>query len=161
MRTPAELLALIQERRTARPQELTLNVKQQAFYDLVLAGKSCVLIGSAGTGKTACLKNTLQAVAQLPTETPLKGEHKYLRVGSPSSVCVAYTRRAVQNIARATGHPSCLTIHKTLEYSPTYEEVFDTESGELRTTMRFRPLRTQHNPLEANINRIIIFGIMI
>ena len=115
-----------------------------------------MLIGSAGTGKTACLKKTLQAVTQLPTETPLKGEHKYLRVGSPSSVCVAYTRRAVQNIARATGHPSCLTIHKTLEYSPTYEEVFDTERGEMCTTMRFRPLRTQHNPLEANINRIII-----
>ena len=133
MRSPTEILAALRAARSTT--DITLNTKQREFYDTVLSGKSCVLIGAAGTGKTTCLKAALEAVAQLPTETPLRDAHKYLQVGASSSVCTSFTRRAVSNLARAVGSAfasNCITIHKLLEYQPTYEEVQDEETMEYK-----------------------------
>ena len=157
MRSPTEILAALRAARSTT--DITLNTKQREFYDAVLSGKSCVLIGAAGTGKTTCLKAALEAVAQLPTETPLRDAHKYLQVGASSSVCTSFTRRAVSNLARAVGSAfasNCITIHKLLEYQPTYEEVQDEETMEYKTVMRFKPMRTRYNPLDSAIQRIIM-----
>lgn len=156
MRSPSEILAAV---RAARSNGIVLNAKQREFFDAILSGKSCVLIGAAGTGKTTCLRAALEAVTQLPTETPLQGAHKYLKVGTPSSVCTSFTRRAVSNLARAVGSAfasNCITIHKLLEYQPTYEEVQDEETMETKTVMRFKPMRSRYNPLDPAIKRIII-----
>jgi exodeoxyribonuclease V alpha subunit len=138
--------------------DIQLNAKQQEFRDLVLSGRDCVLIGAAGTGKTTCLKAVIAALATLPTATPLKGAHKYLLEGTPSTVLTSFTRRAVNNLKRAVSadfKPNCITLHKLLEYEPHYYEVVDPETGEDRKTMQFQPARSIYNPLDSSIRTIV------
>jgi exodeoxyribonuclease V alpha subunit len=139
--------------------EIELNAEQQAFKDLVLSGKDCVLIGAAGTGKTTCLKAVIQALAHQPTSSPLQGAHKYLVAGTPPTVLTSFTRRAVNNLKRAVSadfKSNCVTIHKLLEYEPHYFEVVDEETGDTRNTMRFEPGRTMYNPLDSSIQTLVI-----
>jgi ATP-dependent exoDNAse (exonuclease V) alpha subunit len=138
--------------------DIELNIEQQAFRDLVLTGKDCVLIGAAGTGKTTCLKAVIQALAQLPTATLLKGDHKHLVEGTPSTILTSFTRRAVNNLKRAVSadfKTNCITLHKLLEYEPNYFDIIDPETGEERTTMRFEPARNIYNPLDPSIRTIV------
>ena len=38
---------------------ITLNVEQQQFVSLVAQGRSCCLVGAAGTGKTTAVKEAI------------------------------------------------------------------------------------------------------
>ena len=138
---------------------ITYNEKQQQFINLASSHKSCILIGAAGTGKTTCMKGTVSALAQSPDTGILKGhDHKHLPEGVPGIVVLAYTRRATNNIRRNMDESmkaNCITIHKFLEYAPTYFEVLN-EAGESKTTMQFLPSRNQDNPLPRQITTIII-----
>lgn len=137
---------------------ITYNDKQKAFIDLAASGKSCVLIGAAGTGKTTCQKGATQALIQSGKAGVFDGAHKYLRVGTPGIVICAYTRRAAANIAAnlpADLRANCMTIHALLEYEPVYYEVEDPTTGEYKKTMRFEPRRHAGNPLPASIKTII------
>ena len=139
--------------------DIQLNQKQQEFMNLVLSGADCVLIGAAGTGKTTCLKAVIQALATLPTAIPLKGAHKYLTEGTPSTILTSFTRRAVNNLKRAVSSDfksNCITLHKLLEYEPHYYEVIDPETGEEKKTMQFQPSRSIYNPLDSSIRTIVI-----
>jgi exodeoxyribonuclease V alpha subunit len=51
---------------------------------------------------------------------------------------------------------NCITIHKLLEYQPIFYEVYDPETGETKTTMKFQETRNQHNPLPPEISTIVI-----
>ncbi len=139
---------------------ITLNSKQLEFVSLAASGKSCVLIGAAGTGKTTCQKAVTQALITNGTAGTIKstGGHKHLVSGSPGIIICAYTRRAVANIRKNVStelQGNCITIHKLLEYQPVYYEVTDPETGKDRTTMRFEATRNASNPLPDSIHTII------
>lgn len=134
------------------------NAKQQLAINNAQQGKSFVLIGAAGTGKTTTLKGALQALTVNDLIIPLRSGTKHLQYGAPGVVLVSYTRRAVRQIARQMppelkGH--CLTIHKLLEFEPVFYEYEDTE-GNLKKTMRFEPTKHRNNPLPKELLRVIV-----
>jgi exodeoxyribonuclease V alpha subunit len=137
---------------------ITYNSKQSDFVSLASSGKSCCLIGPAGTGKTTAMKGTVQALIQSSTCGILQNhDHKHLLHGVPGVVICAYTRRATNNIRRNMTDDmkaNCITIHKLLEYGPEYFQILN-ENGEERTSMRFAPMRNLANPLPREITTII------
>lgn len=136
------------------------NAEQQAFISLALAGKSCILIGAAGTGKTTTMRGTIESLLR-SKYIPKMGDdsHKHLPSGTPGIVCVSYTRRAVSNLRRAMPPDlvnNCITIHKLLEYQPCFYEVTDPTTGDTKNKMVFEPNRHKYNPLSSNIKIVII-----
>lgn len=138
---------------------ITYNTKQQEFVTLASSGVSCVLIGAAGTGKTTCMKGTVQSLIQNGKAGLLESSgHKHLQSGTPGIVICAYTRRAVNNIRKNLSDDvssNCITIHKLLEYQPFYYEVMDEMTGDTKTKMEFKPSRSAANPLPSSIRTII------
>lgn len=138
---------------------ITYNEKQQEFIDLALEGKSCVLIGSAGTGKTTCMRGLIETLIQKSHIPQLSAPHKHLHVGTPGIVIISYTRRAVSNIKKVLSNDlkeNAITYHKLMEYEPVFYEVIDEVTGEAKNTMKFEPCRNQFNPLDPNIHTIIV-----
>ena len=140
---------------------ITLNSKQREFVSLAgRQGKSAVLIGAAGTGKTTCQRAVCTAAIQSGHAGILQADgHKHLQSGHPGIVICAYTRRAVANIRKnlpADLQANAITIHKLLEYQPTYYDVQDPQTGEYKTTMKFQATRNAENPLPSTI-RVLIF----
>jgi exodeoxyribonuclease V alpha subunit len=136
------------------------NAKQQEFINLVLAGKSCILLGAAGTGKTTCMQGVISALIQSGKAGLLDGEdHKYLPAsGAPGIVVTAFTRRAVSNIRRVmnTGmKENCITTHKLLEYQPVYYTVIDDE-GKEKNTMCFEATRNCIRKLPSSIRIVAV-----
>ena len=134
------------------------NEKQRQAITFGQQGKSFVLIGAAGTGKTTTLKGVLQALTINHLVEPLKSGTKYLSTGSPGIVLVSYTRRAVRQIARQMPpelRAHCLTIHKLLEFEPIFYEYTDPE-GNIKKTMKFEPTKHRGNPLPRELTRIIV-----
>lgn len=143
---------------------ITLNDKQLHAKEMALSGKSYVLIGAAGTGKTTTQRAVAEALLQdkrLSSSTfktySSSGERLYK--SAPSIAFVAYTRRAASNLRKAI-HKSedlkdalqynIMTIHTLLEYEP--ETYFDIV--EKKEKFRFSPRRTASNPLD--ITHLII-----
>lgn len=143
-------------------EAITYNPQQQEAITTATAGKSFVLIGAAGTGKTTCSQGSISAIIGNPELgiTPLQAEgHSYLPNGTPGVVIVAYTRRAVNNIRKVQSEEmknNCITVHKLLEYRPEYYEITDPETFETKRTMRFEPNRNAGNPLPTSIHTIIV-----
>lgn len=138
---------------------ITYNSQQQAFIDLARERKSCVLIGSAGTGKTTCMRGTLETLLSENFVPKIESPHKHLNPHSPGIVIISYTRRAVANIQKVLPpdlKANAITFHKLMEYEPMFYEVEDPETGNLRKTMKFEPKRNELNPLPANIQTLII-----
>jgi exodeoxyribonuclease V alpha subunit len=140
-------------------QIIHYNTKQQEFVTLAGSGADAILIGAAGTGKTTCMKGTVQALIQNGIVGLLQAAgHKHLLDGTPGLVICAYTRRAVNNIRKNLStdvQANCITIHKLLEYQPVYYEVSDPMTGDTKTKMNFEPTRNQMNPLPSSIRTII------
>lgn len=140
--------------------EITYNEEQLRFIDLATSGKSCILIGAAGTGKTTCQRGAVISLIQSGHAGILQSDgHKYLRDNTPGIVICSFTRRAVANIRRNISEDmksNCLTIHALLEYEPVYHEVFDAELGRDIKTMAFEPTRNSYRPLPPSINVCII-----
>jgi len=140
---------------------ITYNDAQSSFVKMAgVEGRSAVLIGAAGTGKTTCQKGVVQALIQSGRAGILDSQgHKHLPPGQvPGIVIVAYTRRAVANIRRnlpADIQANCITIHKLLEYQPVYYDVEDPSTGDTKTTMKFEATRNADNPLPTSIRTII------
>lgn len=141
-------------------EAITYNPQQQEFIDLISSGKSCVLIGAAGTGKTTCSQGGIAALIAAGNIPPLQIDgHKHLLLGGPGILIISYTRRAVNNIRKVQSKDmqgNCITSHKLLEYQPEYYELEDPETGETKKTMRFEPKRDASNPLPASIHTIIV-----
>lgn len=141
-------------------EAITYNTEQQAFINLIGSGKSCVLIGAAGTGKTTCSKGGIAALIASGRVPSLQADgHKYLIDGAPGVLIISYTRRAVNNIRKVQSQDlkdSCITSHKLLEYQPEYYEITDQETGLTKKTMQFLPARCADNPLPDTIRTIIV-----
>ena len=136
--------------------KLSFNPEQLAAIELGLQGKSFCLIGAAGTGKTTVTQELISRLQRAAHMRPLADSTKHLNQGAPGIVICGFTNKAVNNIRKKLpenlqGH--CITIHKLLEYAPTYYEIADDE-GNMRTTMRFEPSRFAGNPL-PHISTII------
>lgn len=140
-------------------ETITYNAKQAEFIALATAGKSAVLLGAAGTGKSTCQRGTVSSLILSGRAGILDaGGHKHLKDGTPGIVVCAYTRRAVNNIRKVMPEDmkdNCISIHKLLEYEPEYYEVIDEETGLERKSMRFIPTRNRMRPLPSSIKTII------
>lgn len=139
--------------------EITYNSKQTEFIKIASSGKSCVLIGAAGTGKTTCQKGVVNALNESGFLGKLEANgHKHLISDTPGIVICAYTRRAVANIRRNMPiefQSNCITIHKLLEYEPVYFTVIDEETGREINKMAFEPARDEFNPIPSTIKTVV------
>lgn len=140
--------------------KVVYNLQQGQFIQLVMQGKSCALIGPAGTGKTTSTRGAILSLIQSNKVPKLEIlNHKHLSSGTPGIVCTSFTNKAVQNTKRvlpADLRHNCLTIHKLLEYQPEYYEVWDDKTSKYKKTMRFVPSRNSSNPLPPSLQVIII-----
>lgn len=138
---------------------ITYNTAQQRAIDLISSGESCVVIGAAGTGKTTIQKGSTQALIQSGRLGKLNySDHRHLKPENYGIAICAYTRRATNNIRKNLSEdlqPSCLTIHKLLEYEPV-EHWITAEDGSQKRSMRFEPARNKINPLPPTLQTIII-----
>ena len=137
---------------------ITLNEKQQQAEDLIVSGKSCCIIGAAGTGKTTAMRSITRRLLDEKLLPSLTSGTKHLHIGNPGIAVVSYTRKATNNIRHAVVHelrPNTLTCHKLIEFAPVWYEEEDPETGELRKRMRFEPTRNQTNPLPTDLLLII------
>lgn len=129
---------------------------QNAAVKLAVSGKSFVLTGPAGSGKSTTLKRIISAIQAEGRWNPLHNTaHKYLRDGTPPVVITSFTNRAVENDKNILGLEyarNCLTIHKLLEYEPVYYT--NAETG--KNTMSFEPRRSAKFPLPNSIKVLII-----
>lgn len=140
----------------AQTSKLSFNPEQLAAIELGLQGKSFCLIGAAGTGKTTVTQELISRLQRAAHMRPLADSTKHLNQGAPGIVICGFTNKAVNNIRKklpSNLQSHCITIHKLLEYAPTYYEIADDE-GQMRTTMRFEPSRFAGNPL-PHISTII------
>ena len=142
---------------------ITLNTEQQKFVSLVSQGRSCCLVGAAGTGKTTAVKQaitTLLSTKSIPTIKVPTGNpaNPKLLQGLEGIVGCAFTRKAVANLKANFPdrlHPHCMTIHALLEFAPvTYDSI--NSEGNLVSTMRFEPKRNKTNPLPTELTTIVI-----
>lgn len=139
-------------------EAIEFNEEQASAIRLAKSGCNMVLIGAAGTGKTTTMNGVISEI-QDSCGVLNAGNHKYLESGTPGIVCIAYTRRAVQNLKRAMPEnmkSNCITYHKLMEYAPEFYEVEDPESHEIRKSMRFIAMRSRYNPLPSTIRTIIV-----
>lgn len=128
---------------------INLNERQKLAVQMALEGKSFCLIGAAGTGKTT----TIEAIAIALMEK-LGSD-----LNSESIIFCAFTNRAVRNIQavlrKINAEQYAKTIHKWLEYSPEWYDVYDAATGTFKKTMRFEPRRHAGNPiLDAQVVKI-------
>jgi exodeoxyribonuclease V alpha subunit len=133
-----------------------LNAKQQEAISLALSGKSFILIGAAGTGKTTTVGAIMSALIG-SGKVPQFGSHahKHLPSGHAPGISIsAYTRRATNNIRRNLSEDlkaNAITIHKLLQYEPVY---YETDTG--KKTMRFEPTKNHLNPQPPNLHTCVI-----
>ncbi len=107
-------------------KQVTLNNLQQEFDDMVQAGRSVVLIGPAGCGKTTGVGVTTRNLISSGRISSLSTSTKWLQAGKPGAAILSYTRKAVNNIRHAVAEElkaHTLTIHKLLEFAPIFYEI--------------------------------------
>lgn len=138
--------------------DLILNSLQQKFCETVLTGQDVILVGSAGTGKTTSVRQTSKELLKLDIPK-ISDPTRWLKTGLPGIVVLSYTRKAVNNIRHAVIDelkPHVITIHKLLEFSPTFYEIEDPKRpGFLKKTMKFEPQRNSLNPLPSRLSVLL------
>lgn len=135
------------------------NAEQKRGIVWALDGKSFIVTGAAGTGKTTSLKGIVAALIN-SGRCGVIGQttHKYIKPNTPGIVIISYTNKAVQNVKRRLPHDlhaNCITAHKFLEFQPVFEEITDKE-GNTRSTREFQPTRTALNPNHESIRTLIV-----
>lgn len=152
--TPTPISQIVQD-------SLQYNEKQSEFINLAAGGKSCILIGAAGTGKTTSMKGAVARLCEIHQDKTI-GEfgHKSLtNPDAPGIIAVSFTRRAVTNLRKAMPDymkSNTITIHKLLEFEPVFYEVWDSVEMKNKNKVSFEPKRNAINPLPPSIHTIII-----
>lgn len=136
--------------------DIVLNERQQQAVDLAISGQSFCLCGAAGTGKTTTTRAIIDALLNQSHRT-FMASTKYINAGSPAIVVTAFTRRATKNAADAIDNQkiTAVNFHKLLQYEPTFYEIENEDTGDIKKTMRFEPRYHSMNPL-PRIQTIII-----
>lgn len=137
---------------------IQLNEKQKLFTTTALTGKSCCLIGSAGTGKTTATQMMTTQLIDSGSIPLIEQATKYLKVGLPGIVVLSFTNKAVNNIRRKVDPriaAHTMTTHKLLEFAPVKKMVIDDKTGQSKMRMTFQPTRDRYNPLPADIKVVI------
>lgn len=133
-----------------------LNERQRLAVTLGSSGKSFVLIGSAGSGKTTTQRVILQELIVSNKLGKFKencGKH-FTAGESYTGLITAFTKVATRNIKEAAPFSikgNCINIHKVIEFEPTKVMIESTdESGQIlfHESMRFTPARNRYNPLK-------------
>lgn len=144
----------------AEEPEPDYNAEQLQAIQYAEQGKSFVLTGPAGSGKTTTFKGIVKALIRSGRAGVLRAEgHKYLKDNTPGLVLVSYTNKAVENVKKRLPkdmHNNCVTIHKLLEYEPVFDETTNTETGETTTSRTFEPQRNAGHPLPASLRVLAI-----
>ena len=141
-------------------QPINLDPEQVSAVELVTRGKSCVITGNAGTGKTTTSQAIFLSLIENHASKLTEVSYRIVRGGGnrwegPSIACVAASNKAVKNMRKKVlSHPklkeilgeglNITTVHNLLEYTRT--EVYNEERD--KVTMAFVPTRTASNPLE-------------
>ncbi len=131
-------------------RDIELNEKQSEACDLIMSGRSCVLIGKAGTGKTTMMRTAMTRLIESKRIPMMDTSTKVLQRDMPGIIICSYTNKAVNNIRHAMPHElkaHTQTLHKVLEFMPKLYEIPDEATGLTRKTMRFEPARNEYNPL--------------
>ena len=162
----AETLQPANEVREVGKEAMQWNEAQTRFISLGSdltnrANRRIILTGAAGTGKTTAVKGLVQtfliqnAMGGFPS---LEWGTKRLQGGAPGIVAVSFTNKAVENVRKVMPQElkaHCLTIHKLLEFEPTFYEVYDEKTdngkGGMRNTMRFEPKRDKERKLPEGL----------
>ena len=134
------------------------NEQQLSAINMGLSGKDFCLIGAAGAGKTTTLKGVVYSLLGNHMIPPIPAEYatKWLKAGTPGCCLVSFTNMAVRQVAKHfSGDITCITIHKLLEYQPTYYEAVN-EAGEVVKKMEFVPGRDKLNPLPRQLTTIVV-----
>ena len=134
------------------------NTEQQDAINLgrAIPMQSFCLTGAAGTGKSTVTAEILKPLIQ---SSKLTQSTKYLSAGSPGVAIVCFTRRAANNIRRMVAPElkgNVLTVHKLLEFTRDFEQVFDPASGTIKTKVVFYPKRNGVNPLPLSLRQIVV-----
>lgn len=142
--------------RSGVAKTVILNEKQALFLHKTVEEKEdCILIGAAGTGKTTSMRQTSRALLDSGRLGTLREGTKSLKTSSPGAAIVSFTRKAVNNIRHAVVDElkeNTLTIHKLLEFQPTFYQIEDPlNPGLFKTTMQFIPARNRSNPLPSDL----------
>lgn len=148
-----EIVQEVPADKTGVARKVTLNEKQAEFNTLVQSGKDCVLVGSAGTGKTTSMQHVTRGIIDSGRIGTIKESTKWLTAGNPGAAILSYTRKAVNNIRHAVVDElktHTLTAHKLLEFQPVFYEIED-PSGGYKKTMSFEPARTSMRPLPSSL----------
>lgn len=136
------------------------NTAQLRGIQWALDGKSFIVTGAAGTGKTTSLKGIVAALISSGKCGVIgQTDHKYIKTNTPGIVLISYTNKAVQNVKRRLPHDlhsNCMTAHKFLEFQPEFEESTDTETGDTKRTRQFVPTRTAVTPNPASIKYLVV-----
>ena len=145
-------------RTTGVAADVELNERQQKLVDTILSGDDCCLIGAAGTGKTTATGKAIKKLVESDRLAPTGADTKWLRKDVLGVVITSFTRKAVNNIRRAVPDelkPHVQTMHKLLEFSPEFYEIFDEKTNSIKKTMKFEPKRNALNPLPSGIKLCI------
>jgi len=123
--------------------DITLNESQQAAVTLAKTGKSFVLTGAAGSGKTTTEREIFRAMLAAGYSP------SNIAAGAFTRVATGNTRKAVlkdQELGQILKH-RIKTLHKHLEFAPTWYD--HPETG--KKTMRFVEQRNEDNPFTFKI----------
>lgn len=138
----------------------------EAVYGIVREQYAC-MTGAAGTGKTTTTKKIVDLLQDGLNEVDMTNYWKRAQSGAdeddsydepqqsiPSIALCAFTGRAAQMVKKnfpVDWHGNIMTIHRMLGFYPEFFEEFDSESGEMRNTMRFVPTYTADNRMPWDI----------
>ena len=140
-----------------------LNERQKLAVELASSGKSFVLIGSAGSGKTTTQRVILQKLLTEGKlkELPAEVNSKYLPQGGASVLITSFTKVATRNIREAAPlefKKNCVNIHKAVEFAPTKvskEVILEDGSISYIESMRFTPQKNRFDPLKGITHCIV------
>lgn len=138
--------------------DIVLNKEQASVIEMALSGKSFVVTGAAGTGKTTTERGLCRALIEQKRigTTTFKVKGSSDRVSAPAIAIVGFTNRAATNSAKAILKDELLavelrnnimTVHSLLEFEP--EEYYDDVEGKMK--FRFAPRKTASNKLELDV----------